>query len=64
MCDFAQTTKSPAQSELTERVGLLCLDQDIDSDIFPLTCFEVVDARGCFYKLAGVRLINDQFSDF
>jgi len=40
------------------------LNQDIDSDIFSLTCLEVVDARRGFDKLAGVRLINDQFSDF
>ena len=42
----------------------LFLDQDIDPDIFPLTGLEVVDARSCFYKLTGVRLINNQFSDF
>ncbi len=64
MCDFAKTTKSPAQSELTERVGLLCLDQDIYSDIFPLTCLEVVDGRRGFDKLAGVRFIDGQFGDF
>ena len=42
----------------------LFLDIDIDSDIFPLTDFEVVDARRGFDKIAGVRLINGQFSDF
>ncbi len=61
---FGRNTKSPARSELTERVGLLCLDQDIDSDFFPLTCLEVVDARYGFDKLAGVRFIDGQFSDF
>ena len=61
---FSGMQKSPARSELTERVGLFCLDQDIDSDIFPLTCLEVVDARRGFDKLASVCLINGQFSDF
>ena len=64
MCDFANATKSPARSELSERVGLSCLDQDIDPDIFPLTCLEVVYARGGFDKLAGVRFIDGQLSDF
>lgn len=64
MCVFAKKTKSPTQSELSERVGLSCLNQDINSDIFPLTCLEVVDARGGFYKLTGVRFIDGQLSDF
>ena len=41
-----------------------CLDQNIDSDIFPLTCLEVVDARCGFDKLAGVGFIVGQFGDF
>ena len=41
-----------------------CLDQDIDSDIFPLTCLEVVDARRGFDKLAGVRFIDGHLCDF
>ena len=49
----------------TEGISLnCCLDQDIDSDIFPLTGLEVVDAWRGFYKLAGVRFIDDQFGDF
>ena len=56
--------KSPAQSELSERVGLSCLNQDYDQDIFPLTYLEVVDARCDFDKLAGVGFIDGQFGDF
>ena len=49
----------------TEGISLNhCLDQDIDPDIFPLTCLEVVDARGGFDKLAGVGFIDGQLGDF
>ena len=59
-----RTTQKARLDRITERVGLWCLDQDIDSDIFPLTCLEVVDARCGFNKLAGVHFIDGQLDDF
>ena len=63
MCVSEQLQKARLD-RITERVGLSCLNQDINSDIFPLARLEVVDAWRGFDKLAGVRLINGQLCDF
>lgn len=61
---FRINSKKPGSFRIAERVRLYVLDQDIDSDIFPLTCLEVVDAWRGFDELASVRLINGQLCDF
>ena len=63
-CAIYKKAKRPTFSENRKRRALLVLDQDIDSDILPLTYHKAACARCGFAKRAGAGFIDGQFMGF